>query len=530
MDWLYYLLEANLYLIIFYGFYRLLLQNQTFYNSNRYFLLASSIMAFVLPILQIGYLKPAPPQVLEQVIYTELPPVQPSLGLSDYLYFAYVVIAIGFAIKLLLATGKIIGLWLGAKKHRNKSFTLVELQDEKEAFSFFNLLFIHPQMAEKQVVLKHELVHIKQKHSVDVLFFELLQIVCWFNPIIYFIKRDVKLLHEYIADELSASTNQQKHDYVMFLIENSFGIVPQQLTNHIFNQSILKRRINMLNKKRTTNWARLKLLLALPLGSAMLCTSTMAFTKDYGYVDLFPEKNNATTLPVQEVIKVENVKKQDPKVENVKRGEVKVENIKKAKKDEVRFPPPKVRLDKHSRPAPPAIEPAPAKKDQVRFPPPIVKPDRAPGEPKEVVKFPPPRVRPAKKAKADQVKFPPPTVKEEKKEGNNDQSTTKAYTEALENVTISDKKPTNGLTEVVIVPASEKISYSMAGKQAKSNGKELRLVAKDAYQASEKEYISISDKSAAPKPQSITVKPSTKESKKDLKPVVLELLPTKKQP
>lgn len=78
----------------------------------------------------------------------------------------------------------------------------------------------------------------------------------------------------------------------------------------------------MLNKKRTAGWARLRLLLALPLGGAMLCTSTMAFTKDYGYLDLLPEKSFSKTL--QEVPKVENIKKQTaPKVENVKRDQVK---------------------------------------------------------------------------------------------------------------------------------------------------------------------------------------------------------------
>ncbi|MEE1943669.1 M56 family metallopeptidase [Pedobacter sp. KR3-3] len=312
MDWLYYLLEANLYLIIFYGFYRLLLQNQTFYNSNRYYLLASSFTAFALPILQIGYLRPSLPYeevaIVQDVNLVALQPVaklEPTFQLTDYFYIFYIGIAICFAFKLLLAILKILKLSINAKKHYNKSFTIVELKDEKEAFSFFNLLFIHPQMAEKQVVLKHELVHIKQKHTLDVLFFELLQIVCWFNPIIYFIKKDIKLLHEYIADELSTTNNQQKHDYVMFLIENSFGIVPQKLTNQIFNQSILKRRINMLNKKRTTSWARLKLLLALPLGGAMLCTSTMAFTKDYGYVDLFPEKNKAAQGQVVETVAVQ---------------------------------------------------------------------------------------------------------------------------------------------------------------------------------------------------------------------------------
>jgi len=88
----------------------------------------------------------------------------------------------------------------------------------------------------------------------------------------------------------------------------------------------------MLNKKRTAGWARLRLLLVLPLGGAMLCTSTMAFTKDYGYLDLLPEKSFSNTL--QEVPKVENIKKQNaPKVENIK-------------KDQVKFPPPIVKNDR----------------------------------------------------------------------------------------------------------------------------------------------------------------------------------------
>ena len=59
MNWLYYLLEANLYLVLFYGFYRLFLQNETFYNLNRYFLLLSTLISFALPILQLGFLKPS---------------------------------------------------------------------------------------------------------------------------------------------------------------------------------------------------------------------------------------------------------------------------------------------------------------------------------------------------------------------------------------------------------------------------------------------------------------------------------------
>jgi len=311
MEWLYYLLEANLYLLLFYGFYRLLLQNETFYNSNRYYLLLSSITAFILPVLQLGFLKPTlviddiafPPPVL----YTEAEmakiaatPVTETVDYSTYLYPIYLFVAFCFALKLGFSLFKITKAWLNSKKTTIGKITLIDFESQKTAFSFFNLLFIHPHLAEKETVLNHEMVHIKQKHSLDILFFEILQIICWFNPIIYFIKKDIKLLHEYIADELSTNTGMHKHEYAMFLIENSFGVIPTPLTNQIFNQSILKRRINMLNKKRTAKWARLRLLLALPMATGMLCVSTLAFTKDYGYVDLLPEKASLQK-PVEEI-------------------------------------------------------------------------------------------------------------------------------------------------------------------------------------------------------------------------------------
>lgn len=317
MNWLYYLMEANFYLLIFYGFYRLFLYNETFYNSNRYYLILSSISAFILPILQIGYLKPIP--VVDNVAFpppfiygeenliaqTAVPTNQiiPNFQFADYLYPIYLFIAFCFTIKLAMGLVKIIKLWLNAKKTNTGSIILIELNEQTSAFSFFNLLFIHPHLADKQTVLKHEMVHIKQKHSIDILFFEFLQIICWFNPMIYFIKKDITLLHEYIADELTTCSDIQKHDYAMFLIENSFGITSTPLTNQIFNQSILKRRINMLNKKRTAAWAKLRLLLVLPLSGAMLCASTMAFTKDYGYVNLLPEKSRTTTVHPQETPK-----------------------------------------------------------------------------------------------------------------------------------------------------------------------------------------------------------------------------------
>jgi hypothetical protein len=401
MDWLYYLLEANLYLAIFYCFYCLFLQNETFYNSNRYFLLIATLASFVLPVLQIGFLKLP---IQQDLIPTSEVRLREANVAVNWLYISYLIIACCFAFKLCLNIYSILKIWFTAKRYTTGDITLVEINGETTAFSFFNLLFIHPEFVHQPSVLKHEMVHIKQRHSFDVLFFELIQVICWFNPTLYFLKKEIKLLHEYIADDITTSNDVQKHEYALFLIQNSFGIKVQPITNQIFNQSILKRRINMLNKKRTAGWARLRLLLAVPLAGAMLCTSTMAFTKDYGYVDLLPEKSNIA------------ITKEQPKIKSVQQTDtLKLKKVKK--QDQIKFPPPIVRPNKARKSLdvpPPPVEPAPTTKKIVKFPPPSVKADK----PKISLKVPPPPVE-APPAKQDQVKFPPPIVKPDKKKTSN---------------------------------------------------------------------------------------------------------------
>ncbi len=459
MEWLYYLLEANLYLLLFYGFYRVFLSETTFYSNNRYFLLLSSITAFILPVTQLGILNPTP--IVDNILfpppipYNEynlseiaLAPIQENIIYTNYLYPLYLLVAFFFAIKLSLSIIKIIQLWLKANKRTNGNITLIELDEEKSAFSFFNLLFIHSHLAETKAVLRHEMVHIKHKHSVDILFFEVIQIICWFNPIIYFLKKEIKLVHEYIADELSTNTEMQKHDYAMFLIENSFGIVPQKLTNQIFNQSILKRRINMLNKKRTAGWARLRLLLALPLAGAMLCTSTMAFTKDYGYIDLLPQKSK-TKVPDQEVPKKNQVKFPPPigklaknfspsyqtgknkQYISLEKRVIFVNGVEITNKnnfygvtnaDTIRNLNPVEAIAKYGsvKGKLGAVEITgkktkfiTIKPDNIKFPPPIVKPSRKNLKSPPPVEPPPARLIRKTPPKQDVVKFPPPIVKQD---------------------------------------------------------------------------------------------------------------------
>lgn len=315
MNGLYYLLEANLYLLLFYGFYKLWLHRETFYGLNRFYLLFSSVTAFILPCLQVGFIHGFfnPKVATTAIEITEVPlattfqtaivtPEKPIFSTEQILTIIYLVVVIFLALKLLWAFKNIFKLYQQAEKERFNNFTLINLTKPNTAFSFFNLLFIDPKIKGKNTVLKHEMAHIQQKHSLDILFFELVQILCWFNPIIYFLKNDVKLVHEYLADEATTNADIEKYDYAMFLIQNSCGIDNMPLANQIFNQSILKRRITMLNQPKSAGRAKLKYLLTVPLGVAMLCASTLAFSKTYGIVDLLPEKvNTVDTIKKQKL-------------------------------------------------------------------------------------------------------------------------------------------------------------------------------------------------------------------------------------
>lgn len=395
MEWLYYLLEANLYLLLFYGFYRLFLAKTTFYSSNRYFLIAAILFSFLIPLIQISFLKPKV-MITGDLTNVNFENLSSSNGIEPLIQTFYIIACVFLAIKLMLSLSKIAYLWRIGKKHRSKGYTIVELDKKPSAFSFFNFLFIHPSLLNNETIIKHELVHINEKHSLDLLLLECIKVICWFNPIIYFIKNDFKLLHEFIADQTTTEEQNNKHQYAMFLIESSLYNFSIPFTNQFFNQRILKQRINMLNKEKTAKWVRLNFVLAIPLILGMLCLSTLAFSKDYGYFDIL---SNGKSL--QDTTKKMRKPLPPPPPKQTRR----LLPPPPPKVDKVKFPPPIVKPDGKNLKTPPPVEPPPpgykTKRDQVKFPPPIIKKDEKRNE------VPPP-------PKADQVKFPPPIVKPDK--------------------------------------------------------------------------------------------------------------------
>lgn len=275
MNWLNYLLQVNLYLILFYGFYRLFLHTETFFNLNRGYLLASAALAFFVPLIQSEWVRSwFVTEQISQTFYTLYDPQvfyiptndlpKGNLTLGDILACVYI---IGVLIGVAKLSGNLIYLSNMMKRKVNH-------EDPKRAFSFFGMLFVSKSLTNRTTIMKHEFVHIRQLHSADVMLFELIAIFNWFNPMVYLYKSSIKHIHEFIADEIASRHEVSKAAYAMLLFQEQFGVQAIPLTNNFFNQSLIKLRIRMLQKQRSTQRALLKYGLTAPLFMVMIVVSS----------------------------------------------------------------------------------------------------------------------------------------------------------------------------------------------------------------------------------------------------------------
>jgi len=334
MNWLYYLLEANLYLCVFYAGYCLFLNKETHYTLNRIYLLLSCVVSFVLPVVQIGWLKPVEtatktiviiPQMAYQTTVQKLT-VQPTLTFNGILVYAYILGTIVLTTVLFIRLYQLAKLTKTTKTLVDDKYKLINIEGSNTAFSFFNYLFIGTKTQANNIIIRHELVHIRQKHSVDIVFLELIKIINWFNPLVYLLQISLKTIHEYIADEQTVAQESDALSYSSFLVSNAYGLNGSPLAHSFFNYNLLKKRIIMLNQKRSGKLARLKYLVAVPICAGLLCASTLVFSKSYGIIDLIPGHRIANQKPTNaqkspsDTIKVDpiRIKKQDLTVKGYK--------------------------------------------------------------------------------------------------------------------------------------------------------------------------------------------------------------------
>jgi hypothetical protein len=159
-------------------------------------------------------------------------------------------------------------------KERENNYWIIRLKKEIPAFSFFNFIFINHNYnnlsnKDMQQIKNHEMVHAKQYHTLDILFFELVSIVFWFNPVMIYLRKTVKEVHEYIVDAEIAGAGEEKKAYAQLLLNlasetKTFNLAASFTGEHI------KRRILMIAKPKTLPRYKLSFIVLVPLTALML--------------------------------------------------------------------------------------------------------------------------------------------------------------------------------------------------------------------------------------------------------------------
>ncbi|MEJ7560059.1 MAG: M56 family metallopeptidase [Pedobacter sp.] len=290
MNALSYLIQVNVYLLLFYGLYLLMLRNETFFKMNRMYLVGSTLLALVIPIMKAQWINDlfVSEQIYEAtrkvntaltdvVFSAPIIPEQSDISSSNvsshtidvtaaqFLWTIYVGVTVLFLLNFLRK------LYLVNR--------VLKSPTKFQAFSFFNKVVVDVDLKGREIILDHEMVHVKQWHSIDIIFFELLAAFNWFNPISFRYKKEIRDIHEFIADEAAATKMNDKAEYGLLLVSNAFGINAQKLTNSFYNDSLLKRRLIMLNKNKSRKVAILKYGLAAPLFAIMIIFSSASIEK-----------------------------------------------------------------------------------------------------------------------------------------------------------------------------------------------------------------------------------------------------------
>ncbi|GAB3030364.1 TonB family protein [Spirosoma pulveris] len=286
MNALDYLLKANLYGLLFASCYWMLLRRHTFFGLNRAYLLASVVLSLTLPLVTLPAKTvetlPMPVGVMALPI-TPIPvatveALQPDAGpdWEQLALWGYGLVALTLLTRLGIRTGRLLRLIRQSPRQVQDGYVVVKPNDPTlPTFSFFNYVILNPADTDNALITRHELVHVRQWHSADVLSLGIVQAVFWGYPTLLLIARLLRQVHEFLADQPAT----QPTEYAQFLVDYSFGThlslsSPDTLTNSFFNPSLLKQRIIMLQQRATTRWALGKYALVLPLAFSLLAMTT----------------------------------------------------------------------------------------------------------------------------------------------------------------------------------------------------------------------------------------------------------------
>lgn len=306
-----FLVESGISLTIFTLIYLLFLRKETFFLLNRIYLMVSVFFSILLPFLHFPESSQMPSVMLGEVTVTamrfqnllqtvtvygsnftfRIEQLVQSIGLLKIVYLLGTSI---FVLLFVLRLIQIAAMVLVNESEVRDGIRIVKIRRDVTPFSFFNFVFIngnnadHPGMKE---MLAHELEHVRQRHSLDVMILELVTISQWFNPFIWLLKRSIRENHEFLADHGVLKPGVSSAAYRLLLLGSSMEQQPVIANN--FNYSLIKIRIKMMTKIKSPKTAASKLAMGIMATAALLMV--FAFDKD----ETTFNSNKSTKIPVK---------------------------------------------------------------------------------------------------------------------------------------------------------------------------------------------------------------------------------------
>jgi len=309
MELIVYLIKVNIAIVLFYGIYRLLFQQDTFFQWKRLALLTIIFISFLYPAIDLTRQLIANHQ-LQNVLETiripvyELPEVvitgnaNAPVNLFPQIVVAiYILVFVFLLIRILFQIGTILVKLRKTTKSVLFGQTVYESPGLQTPFSFFRWIVLDSSLysgTELQEILLHETAHVKQNHSADTMLAELVCALCWFNPFAWLLKTEIRMNIEFLADRSVLSSGCGAEHYQFHLLRLSYHKAAAKITNN-FNVSLLKKRIFMMNKKQSSYRSIWKYALMLPVVAVLLFLNSTFQTK----AEPVNEMNTVQQTPVK---------------------------------------------------------------------------------------------------------------------------------------------------------------------------------------------------------------------------------------
>jgi TonB family protein len=271
-----YMVKAAVYMTAFYFIYSLLLSRDTSYVRNRVFIIMSLALSIIFPVITFQTIKPLDIQFfgkfLSEVFVTATASGSETFtsksAVTDSLQIVYSIYGIGVIILIFKLLIDLLSLIFLIIRQRNEGSHIIRFHGFNTAgFSAMGYIFINNRLSPEEAgeIIRHEQNHLKRNHFIDIIFIEMIKAVQWFNPVVYLFNRSLRAIHEYQADQECLSSGVPIVNYQCLLLSQVFKSRAFNLTNSFSNPSLVKKRMVMMTKKRTSALASMKMFIVIPV-------------------------------------------------------------------------------------------------------------------------------------------------------------------------------------------------------------------------------------------------------------------------